>query len=43
MARRRVGIGVLLVVALLAWAWWDGGRESLRPIEQPIPAPEGLE
>jgi hypothetical protein len=40
---RRVGIGVLLVLTVLAWAWWDGGREPLRPIEQPISVPEGMQ
>lgn len=39
---RRVGMGVLLVLAVLAWAWWDAGREPLRPIERPIPVPEGV-
>lgn len=48
MARRRLGIGIALLLAALAWAWWDGGRESLRPIEEPVPLPanslaEGVE
>ena len=38
---RKLSIGLLLaVVALLAWAWWDGGEEPLRPISQPVPVPE---
>ncbi len=37
-------MGALLVVLVtLLWAWWDGGREPLRPIEQEIPVPEGME
>jgi len=41
---RKLGIGAaLLVVIVLAWAWWDGGREPLRSIEQEVPVPEGLE
>lgn len=34
-----MGIAVVLVLAVLAWAWWDGGREPLRPIEQPLALP----
>ena len=30
----------LLAVAVLFWAWWDGGEQPLRPIEQDIPVPE---
>jgi hypothetical protein len=43
---RKVWIWILAAVALLAllaWAWIDGGREPARMIEQPIPLPEGLE
>lgn len=29
----------VVFVALLAWAWVDGGREPLRTIVQPIPVP----
>ncbi len=29
-----------LLLALLAFAWIDGGREPVRPIVQPIPVPE---
>jgi len=42
MAMRRnwlVGAVVLLAVALLAYAWIDGGREPLRPIAQPVAIP----
>jgi hypothetical protein len=28
------------VVVLLAWAWWDGGREPVRDIAVPLPLPE---
>jgi hypothetical protein len=30
-----------LIVALLAFAWIDGGREQQRMIERPVPLPEG--
>lgn len=32
-------IGVL-VLALLGWAWLDGGREPLREITEPVAVPE---
>jgi len=31
-----------LLVVLLAVAWYDGGREPQRLIEQPVELPEGL-
>jgi hypothetical protein len=31
----------LIIVALLAFAWIDGGREQQRMIEQPVPLPKG--
>ena len=31
----------VLLVALLAWAWADGGREPLREIAELVPVPEG--
>ncbi|MEZ5743265.1 MAG: hypothetical protein R3D89_05935 [Sphingomonadaceae bacterium] len=31
---------LVLVIAVLAYAWIDGGREPLRDISQPIPVPE---
>jgi hypothetical protein len=30
-----------MIVAALAFAWIDGGREQQRMIEQPVPLPEG--
>ena len=35
-----LGVGVLLVLFLIV-AWYDGGREPQRLIEQPIELPEG--
>ncbi|MHA7818081.1 MAG: hypothetical protein ACX930_00360 [Erythrobacter sp.] len=32
---------VAAVLFLLALAWFDGGEESIRPIEQPIALPSG--
>lgn len=29
----------LVVLAVLAYAWIDGGRQPVRPIAQPIPIP----
>ncbi|WP_324827666.1 hypothetical protein [Qipengyuania zhejiangensis] len=41
MSGKRVGvIAALAIVAVLAWAWFDGGREPLHPIEQTIELPE---
>ncbi|GAA4036757.1 hypothetical protein [Parerythrobacter jejuensis] len=38
----RVGMVIALVLLLVfGWAWWDGGEQSLRPIEQEIAIPEG--
>jgi hypothetical protein len=33
--------GVALVVLFLLVAWYDGGREPQRLIEQPVELPEG--
>lgn len=33
-------VAALLVLALLALAWFDGGEEPLRPIGQPVELPE---
>jgi hypothetical protein len=44
MRNRRAAVWFALAMfAVLAWAWWDGGREPLHPIEQEIPVPEGVE
>lgn len=43
---RKTWIWILTAVALLAllaWAWIDGGREPTRMIEEPIALPEGFE
>lgn len=34
-------IVLLAVVLLLAFAWYDGGREPQRMIEEPVELPEG--
>ncbi len=37
----RVGlIAVMIVIAVLALAWFDGGEEAMRPISQEIAVPE---
>jgi hypothetical protein len=44
MGRRRILIIVVLLVgALLAYAWIDGGREPLRQISEPVPLPEDFQ
>ncbi|GEM_PF-709212 len=37
--RRIVLVVAALALALLAYAWIDGGREPLRPIAEPVPVP----
>ena len=34
--RQYAVIGAAVVVIVLGWAWWDGGEEPLRPIEQTV-------
>ena len=34
-------VALLVVFAILAAAWIDGGEEPLRPITQDVPLPEG--
>jgi hypothetical protein len=42
MGRKRIlTVFAALIVALLAFAWIDGGREQQRMIERPVPLPEG--
>nr|WP_279323136.1 hypothetical protein [Altererythrobacter segetis] len=42
MGRKRIlTVLAVLIVAVLAFAWIDGGREQQRMIEQPVPLPEG--
>ncbi|WP_459786938.1 hypothetical protein [Alteriqipengyuania sp. 357] len=39
-ALQRIAVGVLVVLLVLAWAWWDGGEEPLRPMSETIALPE---
>jgi hypothetical protein len=42
MGRKRIlTVLAVIVVAVLAFAWIDGGLEQQRMIEQPVPLPEG--
>lgn len=42
MGRKRILAAlVLVIVAVLAFAWIDGGRKEPRLIEQPVELPEG--
>ena len=42
MGRKRTLIVIaIVVIAVLAFAWIDGGREPQRMIEQRVPLPEG--
>jgi hypothetical protein len=44
MGRKRILAALVLVlVALVAFAWIDGGREEPRLIEQPVDLPEGAQ
>ena len=44
MGRKRILAAlVLVVVAVLAFAWIDGGREEPRLIEQPVDLPEAAQ
>lgn len=43
MRRNKIWLGAAgLLVLFLAVAWYDGGREPQRLIEQPVELPEGL-
>jgi hypothetical protein len=35
-----VGIAAALILAVLVYAWVDGGREPLRDMAVPVPIPE---
>ena len=39
--KRTLTIIAIVIVAVVAYAWIDGGREPQRMIEQPVPLPEG--
>ena len=39
--KRTLTIIAIVVIAVLSFAWIDGGREPQRMIEQPVPLPEG--
>ena len=42
MGRNRILTALaLVIVAVLAFAWIDGGRETQRMIEEPVDLPEG--
>ena len=39
--KRTLTVIAIVVAAVLAYAWIDGGREPQRMIEQSVPLPEG--
>lgn len=42
MGLRKAGlILVAVLLAMLVWAWWDGGERPLEPIVEPVQLPEG--
>ena len=43
MTGKRMGWIGLLLVALLVYAWIDGGEEPLRPIVEPVAVPENAQ
>ncbi len=40
MTGKRIGWILTALIALLVYAWIDGGEEPLRPIVEPIAVPE---
>ena len=43
MRRKNIWLGLLILLVLfLIIAWYDGGREPQRMIEQPVELPEGM-
>jgi polyferredoxin len=43
MSRKNIWLGLLALLALfLVIAWYDGGREPQRLIEQPVELPDGV-
>lgn len=41
--RKHAVVAAGLVLALLLYAWVDGGKEPIRPISEPVPLPEGVQ
>jgi hypothetical protein len=41
--RRTLTLLAVIAVAVIAFAWIDGGREQQRIIEQAVPLPEGAQ
>lgn len=39
--RTVVILAAVAAMALLVWAWLDGGREPLREIAEPVAVPQG--
>ena len=39
LAARVIVMMIVLLAILMAWAWFDGGREAVRPISVPVPVP----
>jgi hypothetical protein len=35
-----IAVAVLILLGLIALAWFDGGEEPLRPIAEPVALPE---
>ena len=35
-------VAAVAVIAVLAWAWIDGGKQPKRWIEEPVELPEGV-
>ena len=43
MRRKNIWLGLLILLVLfLIIAWYDGGREPQRMIEQPVELPDGM-
>lgn len=40
--RKTVLIGLVILLAVIAWAWIDGGRRPVREIAIPLPVPAAV-
>ncbi|MDP4539173.1 hypothetical protein Q9K01_06015 [Qipengyuania sp. DY56-A-20] len=43
MKGQRIGmIAAFILLSILILAWYDGGEEAMRPIEQAVPLPQAV-
>lgn len=41
LGRRNTALAIVLLIVLLVLAWYGGGEQPIRPIEQDVAVPEG--